>query len=459
MADALGKAMVNPWLGMALVLAVLGGLLGGLRLYQHFGSPHPELVRKILHLGMGLVTLTFPWLFHAAWPVLLLASVSIGVLVALSVVGCLKSALGSVVGGVARFSLGEIYFPLAVTVLFLLFLREVGTFAHRAVLYCIPILLLTLADAAAALIGVSYGRWHYQTADGVKSWEGSLAFFTCAFFCAHVPLLLFTQTGRPETLLIAGLLAWLATMFEAIAWRGLDNLALPLVSFLLLKIYLKLDAGELVTRLWAVAVLMLFLVLYRRRTTLIGSAVLGAFLVGYISWALGGWEWLLPPLILFLCYTLLSPRTEVNSQRIHTVHAVVCVASAGLAWLFLATIFNHPELLFPYTLSFAAHLAIIGIARLRYDYPHLPGLNLLVICITKGWLLLFLPCLLVQRVFPVTLACVLISLLGVAAAAVGFYWTQPGIDNCPTDTPRWLRQAVHAAVASALGLVPLYLQV
>src|SRR6202011_4279112 len=97
--------------------------------------------------------------------------------------------------------------------------------------------------------------------------------------------------------------------------------------------------GELLARVWVMAILMLFITSYRSRSTLVGSAVLGAFLVGYVSWALGGWEWLLPPLILFLTYTLLSPRTEVNSRRIHNIHAVVSVTSAGLIWLFLARIF------------------------------------------------------------------------------------------------------------------------
>src|SRR5262249_35079243 len=161
------------------------------------------------------------------------------------------------------------------------------------------ILLLTLADAVAALIGISYGRLRYATTDGTKSTEGSLAFFLCAFLCVHIPLLLFTGTGRAESLLIALLLAWLATMFEAVAWGGLDNLALPLISYLLLEIYLDMPAHELERRLAITAGLMVFVLLFRFQTTLQGNAVLGAFLVGYISWALGGWHWLMAPLILF----------------------------------------------------------------------------------------------------------------------------------------------------------------
>jgi len=42
---------------MVLVLLTLGVLLGGLSIYRHLGTPHPELLRKLLHVGMGLMTL------------------------------------------------------------------------------------------------------------------------------------------------------------------------------------------------------------------------------------------------------------------------------------------------------------------------------------------------------------------------------------------------------------------
>jgi phytol kinase len=70
-------------------------------------------------------------------------------------------------------------------------------------LFVIPMLVLSLADAVAALIGISYGRLRYESTDGIKSAEGSAAFFCAAFFSVHVPLLLFTQVGRAETLLIS----------------------------------------------------------------------------------------------------------------------------------------------------------------------------------------------------------------------------------------------------------------
>ena len=125
--------------------------------------------------------------------------------------------------------------------------------------------------------------------------------------------------------------------------------------------------------------------------------------------------------------------------------------------MFLATLLHRPELLFPYTLAFAAHLAIIGIARLCYDYPKWSAPALLAVCIFQGWVLLFVPYLIAEGVSRQTVGNGLVGLASVSAAALAFYATQPGIEDCPTDTPRWVRQATYAGVGSLVGLVPLYL--
>jgi phytol kinase len=229
---------VNPWLAIALVLALLGGLIIGLRFYQRRYSPHPELVRKLLHVPMGLITLTFPWLFYSPIPVLILAGIAIATLSSLRLYQPLKQEFGSVLGSVERQSLGEIYFPISVA---LVFWFSQG----QPLLFCIPMLILTLADAIAAIIGIRYGRFHYTTPDGYKSAEGSTAFFTIAFFSVYVPLLLMSDIGRTETLLVSLILGLLVMLLEAIAWCGIDNLLIPIGSFILLKTHLNMTIPNL----------------------------------------------------------------------------------------------------------------------------------------------------------------------------------------------------------------------
>jgi phytol kinase len=445
--------MMHPAAGMALVLGVLGGLLGALTLLRRLASPHPEWLRKLLHVGMGLTTLAFPWLFDRTWPVVTLAALSVGLLLAMRLVSSLKAGVGQVVGGVRRFSLGEIYFPLVVALLWVLYVHGDETRPERRLLlYVIPLLLLTLSDASAALVGVYYGRWRYATPEGFKSHEGSAAFFLCSFLCVHVPLLLLSDRGRAETLLTAVLLAWLATMFEAVAWGGLDNLILPLVSHLLLILYWDLSVGELLMRLAVTGGVSCFVLACSWRTTLQGSALLGAILVGYICWALGGWSWLLPPLLVFASYTLHSPRAPGESQKVHNIHAILSVSSVGLLWLFLSRLQDRPGWYYPFTVSFAAHLAIIGLARRWCASPKRPTTLLLIVCIGEGWLLLMAAYVLLEGGSTQSFVEALVALPATAAAACGFCLLQPGMDDCPVDTARWLRQAACSGAASVLAL-------
>ncbi len=253
--------MPNPWLGTGIVLAVFFLLMTGLHAWRHWRHPNPELVRKLLHVGMGLVTLSLPWLFATAWPVLLLAVAFAVGLAAIRVSRFLHNHLGGTIDGVDRQSLGEIYFPLAVALVFLLSNGD-------PLLFWVPMLILTLADAAAALVGSPYGSHRFGPMERKKSLEGSVAFFTVALLVTCFPLLLFSRTGPAEALLMALSLALLTTLLEAFAWNGLDNLLIPLGAFILLQAFLKLEFAALAAVQCATLVLVgLFTRLYRRAST------------------------------------------------------------------------------------------------------------------------------------------------------------------------------------------------
>ncbi|MES2569384.1 MAG: hypothetical protein V4710_04940, partial [Verrucomicrobiota bacterium] len=320
--------------GILLVMVLLGCLMTGLSLLQRRMAPHPELVRKGMHIGMGLVTVTFPWIFTDAWPVILLAGIAIVSLLAVRFYRPVNATLGSVLGAVERTSLGELYFPVAVATVFWLADGD-------KLLFCVPILILSLADAACALIGVRYGHSRYKTSDGEKSVEGSIAFFLVAFFSTHIPLLLFTSIGRVETLLISLALGFLVMLMEAVAWRGLDNLFIPLTSYLLLRIYSTLGVGELFIRFAVMVMLTAVVIPLRRRSTLNGSAALCAGMLCYIAWALGGLPWLIAPLAGLAAYPTLSPLNPQIVREIN-VHTVLRVMAGPMLWLTLSVELNRP---------------------------------------------------------------------------------------------------------------------
>jgi phytol kinase len=210
--DALGILVVG-----LLCLAVLG-LAEGLRAFLLVEA---EKTRKLVHVGIGLVAATFPWLFRSAWPVVVLAAAFAALLGAARLSGRLAS-----VHGIERDSLGTLCFPLAVALLFAL------CFARPAI-YRASILVLAVGDAAAALCGRTWGRHLYDVGGGTKSLEGSAALLVVAFgiVLAAGPAL---APGATAQVAAALAVAIAATLLEAVASRGTDNLVVPCGVALLL---------------------------------------------------------------------------------------------------------------------------------------------------------------------------------------------------------------------------------
>jgi phytol kinase len=430
---------------IAVVLALLG-MLAGLRLLRQRVSLHPELARKLSHLGFGLITLTFPWLFQSVWPVVVVSVLAILTLLALRYVPTLRASVGEAVHGVDRSSLGDLYFPIAVTGLFVL---AKGSW----VLYTLPLLTLTLADAVAALIGVSYGRIKYDGTEGRKSIEGSLAFFLVAFLAIHLPLLLLTPTGRAESLLIGLTFGVLVMLLEAVAWRGLDNLFIPFGGFLLLRVFLGLDARELLARLLVTGAMLLVVLVLRRRRTLTDSAALAGALVGFVAWSVGGWRWVVPPFVLMALYTSVWPRANQVRERPHDMVAVFSVTSTGLLWLLLSIVFGRPGLYYPYTLAFAANLCFIGVTWFR-DYRRNAS-PVLAVAATAGmaWIVFLLPYVVVGSM---TRRVLLEGAMGIVPLVIAgglFVFVVPNRHYRAGLQFPWARQAVLGLGASALGLL------
>lgn len=219
--------MALPWLEIALVLATgiaMFVLLGALHSTREI---HPELLRKLLHVGTGLIALSFPLLFGSGWPVFVVMATA-ALIVTVIRWSSLCASLGNVLYGVARSSQGEYYFLAAIALLF-------GLADGDVLLFWVPLMILTFADTAAALVGVRFGHRRLAVVGSSKTIEGSMAFLFVAFVCALAPITLLTRLEGAEIVLISTVLAVSTTVAEAFARKGLDNLLVPLVAFLALN--------------------------------------------------------------------------------------------------------------------------------------------------------------------------------------------------------------------------------
>ncbi|PAP77817.1 hypothetical protein BSZ37_15890 [Rubrivirga marina] len=361
--------MLPAWAAILAVMGALGLALVSLRQAQLRRKLSAEGARKGLHVAMSAVMLALPWLFDAAWPVILLAALAVGAMLAVRFVPALRDGVGGVIHEVGRQSVGDVCYPIAVCALYLLT-------ADSPVLYAIAILMLGLADPAAALTGARHGLSPYATVDGKKSLEGSVAFAFVAFLCVHVPLLLFTPVGRAEALWISAIVAILATIVEAVSWGGLDNLFVPLGTYAVLVRLLTFPATLLAGHFVVLLLLVSVAAVLRRETTVGGAGVFGAALIGYLVWALGGTAWLIPPALVYLLYARVWPAAREADglphdpkRRPHTAHNVFSVSSVGVLWLIAASALDL-DLLFPYALAWGATFAFLGVERMAVARPN-----------------------------------------------------------------------------------------
>ncbi len=439
----------SPWLGLLAVATVFALLLGTLTLIQRLGRLQAELVRKLFHLGSGALALTLPWLFRDLWPVLLLGAASLLALMMLRVVPVLRTGPGQVLLGVPRSSSGEFWFVVGVVLVFAIARDSV-------VIYSIGILILAVADTAAALVGVGYGQHPFAVPGGTKSTEGSIAFFLAAFLCVHVPVLLVTPVGRPESLLVALDVGLLVMMAEANATRGSDNVVLPVLVVVLLHMFLDMGVDELLVHTGVIVALGLFVRIYRRHTNLSGDALIGAALIGYLFWVFGDWRWLVAPVTLFSTYIWLLGRPRLRAAQLFHVNVIYAIAAPGVVLATAHAVFGGERLYPPFVAVWSANLAVIGVLHGQRQQPlRLSGRAAAVNCLKS--LAVLLPGLLVANTL--TLAGALAALLSVPSALLVFagFGFIPGRRMTPPATWRGVPLAVGTGTLISFALVALVL--
>ncbi len=210
-----------------MLIALMGLISGAVRR----GALRAEWGRKLLHVGMGAITLSFPWLIGSSAPVLVLALLAGTWLLAVRFSPRLMARFGSALHAVDRPSWGEVYFAAGTAISYLL----AGGDAMRFVL---PMGVLTFADSAAAFAGARPMRRHPIGIHG-KSWEGCAAFFAVSLLLAFAALSVGTQAQFSEKLSVAVQLAFDTTALELIGTRGADNLLIPIGAGCLLPLLLN----------------------------------------------------------------------------------------------------------------------------------------------------------------------------------------------------------------------------
>lgn len=348
--DGLGAALIASGI---VVLFVTSEFLARRRQWQ------TEYTRKLTHLGAGVIVLCFPWLLHSTITVAVLAMAFGGLLL----LGRWTGQLGSV-HNVERRTSGAYFYPVAV---FSLFWLSDG----NPLLYCPSIAVLAISDTGAAIVGKSRGHNVYKVMDGIRSVEGSLAFFALTFGILVASLTIAGEPGWPEMLLVALVVSIVTTATEAVSVRGADNLFVPYACFLILERTLRLGLADLSHWFEGMIVTLAAVVMTWQRSGLTEAGGILVFVLGTLAWALGGMQWMLPLAFLYLFFVLFIPNDAPQNQAQDTdLHHVFPTTAAALIVLLAFGHFEDDSLFVPYltTLSAGGALSMKKLAR-HHPWP------------------------------------------------------------------------------------------
>ena len=247
-------------------------------------------------------------------------------------------------------------------------------------------------------------------------------------------------------------MALLVMLLEGSAWRGLDNLFIPIGGFFLLQAYLPLDvpttAHALSRHPWTGAAPFWS---SRRSTTMLDDSLLAGAFLCYVTWALAGWRWMVAAGNRIHRLFGVLARAPNAGRRFHTMAAMLSVWAAAIAWLMLALWFGEPTLLYPFTLVFATHVAIFSLSRTAHSQQTRPLTTLAASAILRSWMMLLLPFVATTALTTRGAMLALWGGLAVIAGVALFTKTEQAIRDAPQTHARWVRQTLCASAASLVG--------
>ncbi len=382
--------MKIEWGSMLFVVAILFSVLLIIKLVDRRKNLNGEIKRKVFHIIMGLTMLTFPYIFTSNLSVIILGVIALCIMYILKNTR-LKQLIGTALYDVNRDSLGEIFFIISVALIFYMSKGD-------KILYSIPILILTFADSVAALIGKNYAKKNIaQLNEDKKSIEGSFMFFIVAFMATLVPILLFSQVGREETLIISTIIGLNVAMVEMISHTGNDNLLIPLTTYAFLVTHISLSVEQLRINLAILLGIFILVTIANKVKAWSKLALVEALVVGYLTITLYGIYAIIPPLMLFLTVMNFpkmqeSEKNNLYDARIIETNIIIGIAICGI----VAVTGLKKEFFMIYATCYSMHLTVNSFVRLKY-YFNLSEVDSIILAICKGIGFIFIPSLVVQR--------------------------------------------------------------
>lgn len=219
---------MNDWLGFFILMGYIFGMIGVAELLRYRLGYSINFTRKVIHIGVGMVS----WALHFLFDSPLFFLIGCAVFVVITFVDWKYGLIASMASS-DESNLGTVYFPIAAGVVAWLFWETPP-------LMVAALMPLTWGDGLAPVVGRTYGRNAYFVYNHKRTLEGSAGFFVAGFLFTWLALWL--VPGMPMITPVAALAPALVittatTLTEAVSIWGLDNLTITAVAILILKLW------------------------------------------------------------------------------------------------------------------------------------------------------------------------------------------------------------------------------
>jgi phytol kinase len=175
-------------------------------------NKYPTFSRKFLHIMVGNVIFILPLFTSKFVMTFLVAAPFILLTFLMSPYSPFK--LNDKISSSGH-GLGLVYYAVSWTILAFFFFDQPWIIA-------VGIVAMSYGDGMAALIGEKYGKHKYRIFGDKKSFEGSIAMFLVIIATLWMVLVYYQVTI--DNLLVIPIVALIATIFEGITPKGLDNI-------------------------------------------------------------------------------------------------------------------------------------------------------------------------------------------------------------------------------------------
>ena len=303
-----------------------------------------ETQRKLVHVSVGIFALILP-LFLDRKSFTVFALFALAALLLLRVAP-IRKTYGAAVHSVERSSWGDILFLVSVSVLFFLA-------AGDPILYVLPLAVVTISDACAAVIGTEYGRRKFGTKDRTKSIEGTTVFFIVTWIVCVIIMILTPSIERENIIPLATIIAAFSALVEASSWRGLDNLFVPLGIFALLAF----NPTNLIMQLLLAALFIVIMVassIGASFLNLSAHACRSTVICLFLTVGLTSIFYAIFPLAALIANISLRNKTHPSDDT--DLQLIVVMTLVGVFWLVAGRVTGYIAIEF-YTITFAALLA------------------------------------------------------------------------------------------------------